>query len=518
MRTIKHFLMVATLIFSTWNIQAQERITNVADVAAYYQQNPTAYPTRDGRTMAALDGKPGDGWTPVYSKANPVNSTGELLMVRGTNDTTGVYRLADNDHLGIGSAFLGIIAGSREGILSSIYEPAWDRSVDPARADWIWFHDHNWPRFGTQKFNDPTTYQQRGTAPAGMHFINGGGEGDLDDAGRYMAVKMIPSSGGYVGGHFVNVKVGVIDLVAGKVLPGLVDGNPNAIDVTPDGKWLAMLPHAAALAEGNRFYSIADLARGDVTAPVIAQTAQKMHADWGVPYRSVGHNGFGRDRAGKVWWIGQDNINDDIFKMDPANGIPIRLCSLYELTASAPPVSPGQHIARQGPPGFAVYSTYNVADPSIGLLDLETGARIVKGSMRLKAASGSGGWFFSEGYAASDAAGAWAYYGANADGGDNLECFRMALTGEAPTPTPTPTPAPTPSPTPTPIPATVEPAYRFPTGYVIRARYRYRETDKPRLMTKSGGDLYPTAEGARAAAAMLPSTYSEAQVVAVPGE
>ena len=249
MRTIKHFLMVATLIFSTWNIQAQERITNVADVAAYYASNPTAYPTRDGRTMATLDGKPGDGWTPVYSKANPVNSTGELLMVRGTNDTTGVYRLADNDSLGIGSAFLGIIAGSREGILSSIYEPVWDRSGDPARADWIWFHDHNWPRFGCQKWSDPTTYQQRGSAPAGMHFINGGGEGDLSDDGRFMAVKLIPSVGGYVGGHFVNVKVGVIDLVAGKVLPGLVDGNPNAIDITPDGRWLAMLPHAAALAE-----------------------------------------------------------------------------------------------------------------------------------------------------------------------------------------------------------------------------------------------------------------------------
>lgn len=438
MRTIKHILTVALALLAGVAQAQPVRVTDIADVAKFYAANPKAIPSEAAsRDASVLDGKPGDGFTAGYAKCNPLDAAGKLLLAPRSDGRIGVYDWAAHK-------FLGTLAMSASKELNTIFDPTWDRN----RAGWVTWHDVDWPRVMRQPWDSPSSATQVAKLPDGYVLFSNGGEADTDDKGLYYAVKR--SKGGYAPatGKYQAPQCGVCDLTAGKFLEGWVDGNPNAIDIAPNGKWFAWLNHEdAAAAEPNRLYRIADLAAGEIK-PVMVDSAVTTGVISGVrmPVKSLGHNGWAYLADGRCVLVYQDNRDDWMKFFDPETGKSTRICTLAAIGGV------GQHIARAGRPGFALVSTYGagLADPQICWLELATGKVTKVCSTNVKAAwtiYNPGNAYFTEGYASVDVKGENAFYAGNLAGTDNLEAYRVVLPapgGAVPTPTPTPTPTPPP--------------------------------------------------------------------------
>jgi hypothetical protein len=409
------------------------KLSNIAQIPAFYAKFPTALPLGGGRTMAGAEGNPNAGQFNSYSRVNCENLDGTLIMAQRSDGTFSVLK-ADTGE------FLGTIPGSSQNPVHSGLNPRWARDGKPLEIVWC---GHDWNKVMRQTWDKPTTQAEVCTAPSGHIFFNNGGEGDLSDDGRFMPVKL---STGYSGGFYQGVKCGVVDIVNKKLLPGLVPGNPNGLDVSPCGTWLAYTDHEGKAVNGpNKFFRIADLAAGTV-AP--------LHIDSAITsgVQSVGHAGWAKSATGATVFVYQDN-RDDMFKyFDPALGKSTAILTFLEMFGQW---KGGQHIGRHGDPGWFCLSTYDctpLPDGSwhpwanaIVMVELATKKGVIVTPTKTKFAG-----YFSEAYACISKDGRRVYWGGNDNGADNLELNVAAVpvpTGGQVPPTgpvdPTPTPAPT---------------------------------------------------------------------------
>lgn len=410
------------------------KLTNIADIAAFYAANPKAIPFNSGRTMAWAEGNPNAGQVVIYSTVWATNADNTLYMALRTDNTFGVHRVSDN-------AFLGTLPGSDANPIGAGLNPRWARDGKPLDVIWC---GNSWNKVMRQQWDKPSTQAVICEAPTGKLFFDNGQEGDVSE--QYMAVKI---STGYVGGFYQNVEVGVVDYVNKRLLPGMVKaGNPNAVDISPDGKWLVWKDHEGqAVNEPNRFYLISDLAKG-VVKPV------PVDSDITNGVKSVGHAGYAKTAAGAMVLVYQDNRTDWFKWFDPVTGKSTRIIEHAKLGYC------GQHIARGAPQGYFLISTYDIlpmtppAPPAqIALIELATGKMIKQADPQIKR-----GDYWTEGPAAISTDLKTIYWGANADGGDNLEIYSAPVILGAPEPTPAPAPIPEPTPEPVPTPPATETA------------------------------------------------------------
>lgn len=396
-----------------------QKLSNIADIAKFKAANPAAIPTNAGWDMTNYEGNTGAGHANIYSTATVTNQDGTLLLVLRTDNYFSVYRAADN-------VFLGTVPLNAGNPVNAALNPRWTRDGKPTEIIWS---ANGWNECRRHPWNNPAAYQVVATAPAGKVFVDWGQEGDISDDGRYMPAQIADP---YAGGVFPNPQAGVIDIANKKLLPGLVPGKPNALDISPDGKWLAFTDHlGTAASEPNKFYLIADLAKG-IVKPVPLDSFVKNGN------KSCGHHGWARTAAGVQVFVYMDNQDDGMKVFDPATGKSGQFMTYLDVFGHYSPAPPygGLHFGRSAPVnGWVLMSTYDCtpradntwhpwANAAV-FVELATG----RGVFGCKLATVRNG-YFTEADAACDAE--FMYWGGNDDGRDNLELMREripALTG-----------------------------------------------------------------------------------------
>ena len=162
------------------------------------------------------------------------------------------------------------------------------------------------------------------------------------------------SNGTNAQGQPINVKLVVFDIQTKQFLPGVISQNPNAIDISPTGQWLAILPHGTVpgdLVNINRLYKISDLAAGDISKPVYVDSCYYNSV------RSIGHNGWAYDKNGDEVLVYQDNRDDWMKAFNPDTGQSYIIFKGGTHTTTYD----GQHIAaikNPGSNGWFLMSTY----------------------------------------------------------------------------------------------------------------------------------------------------------------
>lgn len=385
------------------------KISNIADIAKFYAANPTAKPLNSGRTMANYEGNTGAGHANIYSTCSIANSDGTLLLLLRTDNCFSVYRAADN-------TFLGTLP-LNDNPVDAALNPRWTRDGHPTEIIWC---ANGWGEIRRHPWNDPSAYQIVASAPAGKVFVDNGQEGDLSDDGRYMAVVIADP---YNGTMFPNPKCAVVDILNKKILPGIVPGKPNAIDISPDGVWLSFTDHlGTAASQPNRLYKISDLALGSAKPYYIDSFIKNGN-------KSIGHHGWARTAAGAAVFVYQDNQDDQFKTFDPLTGKSAGFMTYLDAFGHyAPDPGPygGQHIGRTAPDGWILFSTYDCTmlpngswhpwANAIVMVEIATKRGVVVCPTRT-ARNG----YFTEADATSD--GKRVYWGGNDAGLDNLELW-----------------------------------------------------------------------------------------------
>lgn len=319
-----------------------------------------------------------------------------------------------------------------------------------------------------QRFDDPDSRVLLASPLKDMVFISNGGEGDMDAKGRYYAVKMAASFNPQ--GQPQGVKCGVVDVVNKKLLIGTIPGNPNALDISPSGEWLAYLDHQdLASNKPNRFYRISDLAAGDTSKPVALPSNSKWSNDYNGPTQSMGHSGWAGGTS-DIFVYQENFVEDVICAFTISTGVTRKLFYHGPMDPTGKPTFwggyIGTHFARTGPVGFVVLSAYDTpgsAKDGVYLVNASTGE--IKLSFLSHNIHRD---YESEGFAGVTRDGKFAYWSANygGNGADwHVEVYRGALTADAalpPNPRPPVNPIPVPpNPTPDPTPPAEVPIYRI---------------------------------------------------------
>lgn len=418
-----------------------EKISNVAQTAPLTGSGHMA-PAYPG--IAWSEGNPDYGQYPGDSSLqNPCSPNGTLLFLRNSNGYLGVQNVTTKQ-------FLGWIPIDSSNAVHVQNNPAWDaiRVTSIILTVGNGVYRQPWDNFGDRILIC--------TAPPGFGFIPNGGDGDMDDFGRYYPVML---STGYDpgSGQFQNVQTGIVDLSLGKLCPILLPGKPDNITVSPSGQYFGWFNHNIGV-EPNKFYRCTELMAG-IVRPLNLPSALGSNGEG----KSIGHAGWATDDFGFEVFCYGDNRNDKISTFCPSTGGAARA-----IFNSVDMGYPNMHICRRAPKGYMVISTYGANVPgvwplsrSIILVKLADGSRTEICKTNTIAAAG-----FKDNEAACqiDFQGKWGYWASNNNRTDNLEAWRVEIpaigTVPVPTPIPTPTPAPTPAPAPTiPAGATAAPTY-----------------------------------------------------------
>ena len=436
-------LAVATTTYKDPKTSATiERLSDSNHWKAFYTANPTAIPLNGGRDFP-VDKMVDHGVTNGYSKFMPTNDDNSLMMAWASWGFQGMYRMSD-------MAFLGTVPFNSANPLPANADPRFDRGGDPARKNTITFAVEGGNVIQRQVWNLPSSQQTLCTAPTGFKFFSAGSEDDVSDDGTK---RVFAISTGYnqTTGHWDNVRTGVADLATGILLPGQPLGQPNAVDMSPDGKYFAWLNHEGfASSAPNRFYLVSKLAQGDITGFIQLDSTINQGTINNVPglIQSIAHNGWAQLASGEWVFLYQDNRDDTIkaFSFTTRQSTIVLNLALLGL--------PNNHISRGGPLGYFVLSTYgsyypNALNQSIMLVEIATGKITELCTTQTKWAQ-----YFTECWASIDRFNQYIYWASNLNGADNLEIQRVAvkITQPGPTLTPTPTPKPIVTTTPTPAP------------------------------------------------------------------
>lgn len=404
------------------------KLTDVAKLKAFYTASPTAIPLNNARDLSWTEGNPNYGQGPGdSSKICPVSSDGKLIMARSSNAYYAIYDTATQECRG--SIPLSIYNGMPTGC-----NPRWMRFGSP---DWIVFTVGTEVR--VRLWNNLNMTETIATAPTGYQFIDCGGDGDVGDDGRYYPVMI---STGYANGFWQNVKVGVCDL-AGKKLSAFIPGKPDAIDISPDGKWLLWADGegqagTSLLAGPNRVYRVADI----MFYPGFAVVNVPSAITNGV--QSCGHNGWATLKDGRTAWVFQDNRDDYIKYWVPGEA------ECVNIVATKSMGYPNLHFSRHAPQGYTLVSSYGLQYPEyatpewkalnthIYLLELATGKPTLVSPTNTKwtptnAKDGGEAPAMTNWVTATQA-----YWCSNNNGLDNLECWTEPIV--VPTPPSLPTP------------------------------------------------------------------------------
>ncbi len=285
------------------------RITDVNDDPV--ARNTFVYNMNGVKTSVSTVGIPSVGFNNGYSKYSDVNVNGKYLIAWPYGI---LYRISDCTYIGQ----IYSDAAKTRPLDPEGSETRWSRV--PGEENVIYYHGN--PSDGTNaKFmykqdivtGSVQTYYDLSKDPALISWINQGykvqsgaelAEGDWSDNMRYWAGAL------YIGRDYV---VYVYDRVQNKTLPGVIHQAPNpngityinAVDVSPDGNWLAVLTHTGTnWGDTNRLYKISDLANGDISKPVPVPSAHPNN------FFSIGHNGWALDTNGDNALIYQDNRDD----------------------------------------------------------------------------------------------------------------------------------------------------------------------------------------------------------------
>lgn len=394
------------------------RMTDLTDVSYYLSLNPGLPPRNQDKPVTLCDGQPGAGFSNGYSKYPLVNVTGEFMMAFRPDGLVAIYKFKP-------PTYYRTMAQSETNGLTEQNDPRWSRLPGEATILYYWLGDTLYKQDVTVGLASAQVVLRAECQGEGR--IYSGGENDFDWSGRYWAAKF----GHYdqAAGRFVNVRCGVVDLVGRRVLPGAVAQDPNAIDMSPSGEWLAILPHSSGtdLAAGNRFYRRTDLEAGDTSRPVLVDSA----VVGGV--RSIGHNGWGYNQQGEEVLVYQDDRDDGFKYFNPKTG-----ASTQIFTMGLWGYSWGQHIASQKNPALPGWTLMSITGKSGGgdeasfqvnqlvMLELKPwseGPRL----WRLGNTNNRYQNYWSEAFASLDTRGRAVYWAGNWRGTDNLEIYQLEL-------------------------------------------------------------------------------------------
>ncbi len=428
-----------------------KKISEITDVAAWRTQYQGSYPTNTPQSYNeyAYDGVGSDynsGLTNDYAKFSAVNSDGTLALVRFPDGYVGIYNLQS-------SAFQRILAHTQaNGINNDVNEPRWSRRANEEEMI-VYHHGNSFYEVDASDRFDVGASIGTITPPAPYNNYNvtfAGGEGDWDDSGRYFAVRL-QSGASYA--------IGVFDRNAGDVLNGIIPvlGNYNAIDISPSGTWMAVLPHQDEdLALNNRFYRISDLANGTTTNPVYVDSEINASND---DFRSIGHNGWALDADGNEVLVYQDNRDPEecLKYFDPAvtstgplnrflgtgptvtYGVSTDILQLdVDLDFFSAQGTINNHIGRLShpdKPGWLFMSTYMLYDKTDrplanDLLMMEVKPRDANPRIWYVVDNHNdyrSGAYFTEAFAALSNDGNSIYYAGNWNSTDNLELYEVKL-------------------------------------------------------------------------------------------
>lgn len=415
--------------------QTPKQLTNLADIPSIGKVVPLNYPG-----FAWGEGRPGDGNTNGYSTFNPVNSTGEYLMVYRTDASVGVVNLKTGK-------YECTIPLTQYNPVYSALQPRWDRS--PGYSNHVIYSIGN--RLVRQPFNSFAAAETIITLVSPKIFYpDGHEEGDVTIDGKYLGT-MICDPYNPTTKFYENIECVVVDIVGRKLLPGRVTQRVNAFRMSPDGKYSIVLPHDGLIGAATRYYRTADVAAGDMSKPIHVDSATKWMSNLNGQGQSVGHTGHAVLSNGRWVLTYQDNVDDLMKYFDPETGKSKAFFRHADMAYG------GQHMCSGGPANKVIMSTYDPLSKDIPgqqymykilVFDLPTSTVQVLGSTAtVRATNVNGDYYFTEAWASTD--GKNVYWASNKDGADNLEVVSIPI-GPAPIVTPVPTPVVTPTPTPAP--------------------------------------------------------------------
>ena len=430
---------IAVLICSTGNNLPAHPLVGVTQPDGVTRVTDAATVQKLGLPPLNTENKATD-LTMLYCKQYALSPDGRLLIVNGV---WGGY-LAMFDAVTL--KFLQCIPRTTSNGMTLGNNPVWD----PNAPGCLIYQDGGGVYRAT--WNKPETRTLIAPPLAGMLFCSNGGEADMDAAGKFYAVKMYKYLNAQ--GQPQGVRCGVVDIANKRLLAGTILGNPNALDVSPSGKYLAYLDHMDfAAKKPNRLYPIADLATSNTATFIDIPTNQRWGEVNGVGgiIKSMGHNGWSAG-PGDVLVYQENLVEDVICAFTPATGAIKKLFPYGAGTIWG--VAIGSHFGRTGPaPGYAVMSTYNTPNQQADGVYL---INVATGEFRLQVKTHNiHRDYFSEGFAGVTRDGKWAYWQSNwaGEGGDwHLDVYRAPLSA-GPVVTPTPTPSATPT-QPPPLPPT----------------------------------------------------------------
>ena len=398
-------------------------VTRISDVGDIFGISPT-WP---------YDGFPTRGMHNGYSKYSCANVTNEYVIAYGVQPwINGLYRVADAKYMGRLAQTVNSSLG-----LGETFDVRWDLS-GTSGTEYTIYYTAGSTLYKQDVLKGPSS--QEALYDFGDTII---AEGHMDQAtnATYRAVILSQN------------KTVVFDLQNRVPLAGVIPSRGDT-DISMSGKWFLFAGYVPA-----RFYKTTDLAQGDIGHYVE------------LPTRHQGHDGWAYDANGQEVYVFQDNSTDWMSTFNPETGERIDVINMVEMGWDL-----NQHMGRIQTPskkGWMLMSSY-CADSSqwdynqlmlIEIKPAEQHPRIWRlgftyNMWNLPQTTENN--YFAQAFASIDPTGNSIYWGANWNGTDNLELYRMQLPPDwpaaldpQPTPRPTQTPTPTHTPTPEPTPTAV---------------------------------------------------------------